>query len=984
MSAACEPPQTGLPTLAAAGRLAGAPSKPRHTSVTRAKGGKMYRLTTFGGLSIAGEDGPLHGAAAQSRRLALLAALAAAPAQGTTRDKVAALLWPESSAAEARHALRQLLSLVRRELGEDAVLAGSSELRLNPQRISTDIQDFEAALAGGEFERAATLYTGPFLDGFFLNGAAEFERWTEDRRTHFARKVAAALESGAEAAAQRGDQAHAIACWRRVLSIDRFSSRVTLNLMHALVAAGDSAAALQHARVYEALLREELGAEPDPTVVALTRRLQQGAAVADARPTSPQIAVRSLITEARPAVSPPSGAARHRAWLVAALLAVTAAAEGLYWRVTHSAARTIDRRAVVVVPFRVVGADASLDYLDEGMLDLLAAQLSGQAELRIVDQRAVLSAWRRAARDPDAPLTDREIVAFGSKLGAGHVLLGSVVGDQRRLVLTGSLLSVPAGRVEAHARAEGTGDSLTILIDRFVGQLLITRTGASSERGTELAGIPLAAIREYLDGQSASRGGRYHQAVDHFARALDIDSTFALAGLELAVADLWLDHQPFERALRRAWAVRQRLGVRDRNLFETYWKGIAEPLPISQLIAAWERAVAFAPDRPEVHNDLGELFYRFGPLLGYANWHERAAANFSRALALDSSYMAPRGRLVQIAAQDEDTAAARRLARPFLGEDSLSEHADFVRWRLALALRDTASRRRLHTRIGDISADNLWDISKDMKVEGIGLEDQDWVIHALRATVPEEDLTFGLVATALNRGRPDEANHLLSERGYGTRLQLALLGTGLVWSGDSAVAIRAARQLTPAIAGPLPTDAAGRAQRLREICWVEQWRLVHGELGDAERMIRRLESGRIRGSDSLQVAWFSRVCAALLRATFAVVRRRADARTAVDGVDSLMQLGTLEQCFNLMVARLRETQGDLRGALAAVRRRSNTETGCLAPMLRDEGRLAAASGDREEAVRAYRHYLALRDAPEPRLVPEVARVRAELARLESP
>ena len=97
-----------------------------------------------------------------------------------------------------------------------------------------------------------------------------------------------------------------------------------------------------------------------------------------------------------------------------------------------------------------------------------------------------------------------------------------------------------------------------------------------------------------------------------------------------------------------------------------------------------------------------------------------------------------------------------------------------------------------------------------------------------------------------------------------------------------------------------------------------------------------------------------------------------------------MRLGTLEQCFNLMVARLREREGDVRGALAAVRRRSNTETGCLAPMLRDEGRFAAASGDREGAIQAYRHYLGLRVAPEWRMVAEVARVRAELARLELP
>ena len=50
--------------------------------------------------------------------------------------------------------------------------------------------------------------------------------------------------------------------------------------------------------------------------------------------------------------------------------------------------------------------------------------------------------------------------------------------------------------------------------------------------------------------------------------------------------------------------------------------------------------------------------------------------------------------------------------------------------------------------------------------------------------------------------------------------------------------------------------------------------------------------------------------------------------------------------------------------------------------LREEGRLAAKLGDREAAIRAYRHYLMLRSDPEPEIRPEVERVRAELARLE--
>jgi hypothetical protein len=53
----------------------------------------------------------------------------------------------------------------------------------------------------------------------------------------------------------------------------------------------------------------------------------------------------------------------------------------------------------------------------------------------------------------------------------------------------------------------------------------------------------------------------------------------------------------------------------------------------------------------------------------------------------------------------------------------------------------------------------------------------------------------------------------------------------------------------------------------------------------------------------------------------------------------------------------------------------------LSTYLREEGRLAAITGDRAGAIRAYQHYLALRTNPEPRLRPQVEQVRADLAQL---
>src|SRR2546427_13229353 len=80
-----------------------------------------------------------------------------------------------------------------------------------------------------------------------------------------------------------------------------------------------------------------------------------------------------------------------------------------------------------------------------------------------------------------------------------------------------------------------------------------------------------------------------------------------------------------------------------------------------------------------------------------------------------------------------------------------------------------------------------------------------------------------------------------------------------------------------------------------------------------------------------------------------------------------------------------EGEGEPVRALRAARRRyygwGPESTRYLSSLLKDEGRLAALTGDREGAIRAYQHYLALSTDPEPSMKPEVDRVRLEPAML---
>jgi TolB-like protein/DNA-binding SARP family transcriptional activator/Tfp pilus assembly protein PilF len=245
----------------------------------------MHRLLLFGGALLDAPEGPVAGRAVQPRRLALLALLAVEHPRGLGREKLVAYLWPECDAERGRHLLRDSLYLLRTAVG-DAVLSVSNELRLDPERLQCDLWEFRAALAAGDLEAALALYRGPFLDGLFVDDAAEFERWAEVERSRLALSYREALEALAEQKLASGDTRAAAGAWRGLAEQDPYNSHVVLRLMQALAATGDRAGALRHAAEHTALLQAEFGAEPDADVEALAIRLREISGPRAAEPES--------------------------------------------------------------------------------------------------------------------------------------------------------------------------------------------------------------------------------------------------------------------------------------------------------------------------------------------------------------------------------------------------------------------------------------------------------------------------------------------------------------------------------------------------------------------------------------------------------------------------------------------------------------------------------------------------------------------------
>jgi eukaryotic-like serine/threonine-protein kinase len=693
----------------------------------------------------------------------------------------------------------------------------------------------------------------------------------------------------------------------------------------------------------------------------------------------------AAVAESATVQFPTRGAAtRHRRWLVgggAALLTLLAVVAGLRGR----GSMRVDPSAVAVLPFRVTGADSSLRYLREGMLDLLATKLSGTRNLRTVDPRTLLRAWRRAGGGTGSEVDRSGALEIARTVGAGRLLEGEIIGTPHHMVLN-AMLSDPSGRGEVRAAVEGPADSLTSLVDRLAAQLLVLGAGEGQHRLSALTTTSLPALRAYLDGRAAYRRGDFGAARNLFDRAIEFDSSFALAGIGRTMAAIWLGESYYGPGSRLAWRHRARLSGRDLALLQ-FMLGHKYPYLENQQegIADAEVLVEAAPDNPEAWAILGDHMYHYGVLVGIPEALERSTRAYKRSLALDSSYAPSLEHLHELHLRSGDTVAAREALALRLRLDSTTQSAAVDRWFARRVLNDSTVRPI------SLNDDSL--VARARVVvrlslhHGIGLADAESVLAFRHATVSNEaerreiqDLrwTFYVI-----RGQPKRAQ-LGMPYPAGPTERAATIFAALYADADSIIAAKVAAEIPRTFTRPTP--GTGQDHILEQYA-AAQYDLAYGQTKTAREAVRAWNNS-LTAQDTSYVLLVATLQAQILDAQIAALAHRPDALARLRELDSVLQsaptAGEFEPLGNIIAARLWHGRGDDTRALAAVKRQL-TGLG-LQPInvtaLRDEGRYAALAGDREGAIRAYRHYLTLRSDPEPAVRSKVEEVRAELAALE--
>jgi DNA-binding SARP family transcriptional activator len=235
----------------------------------------MIEVRTLGPVELIVDGGEPQRELLWRKNLALLLYLSRSKGGRRSREHLVGMLWGDRPDATARHSLNEALRVLRRACEDGALESIGDQVVLDVESVRLDLDEFERRVDAHEWDAAAAMVRGSWMEGFAVSGCNEFEDWLAAERSHWNRIAAKALLHQGAVRLSRGDEIAATELARRVLALDPFSDGAIRLLMESAAIRGERASALGMYEEFSARLAEELGIEPETETAALAERVQR-------------------------------------------------------------------------------------------------------------------------------------------------------------------------------------------------------------------------------------------------------------------------------------------------------------------------------------------------------------------------------------------------------------------------------------------------------------------------------------------------------------------------------------------------------------------------------------------------------------------------------------------------------------------------------------------------------------------------------------
>jgi DNA-binding SARP family transcriptional activator len=205
-----------------------------------------------------------------ARRVIAFLALQRRP---VSRVSVAGGLWADSDQSRASGNLRSALWRIRQKSHE--IVGSKGETLCLAPEVDVDVERVDetasAIFSGGGAANGPCLSIEPFVNELLPGWQDE---WALIERERVRQQALHALEAITTRLTNTGQYPEAIAAALAAIKLDPYRESAHRCLMKTYVSEGNPSEALRHFASYRALLNEELGMDPTPTMLALVDDLR--------------------------------------------------------------------------------------------------------------------------------------------------------------------------------------------------------------------------------------------------------------------------------------------------------------------------------------------------------------------------------------------------------------------------------------------------------------------------------------------------------------------------------------------------------------------------------------------------------------------------------------------------------------------------------------------------------------------------------------
>jgi tetratricopeptide (TPR) repeat protein/DNA-binding winged helix-turn-helix (wHTH) protein len=294
--------------------------------------------------------------------------------------------------------------------------------------------------------------------------------------------------------------------------------------------------------------------------------------------------------------------------------------------------QTPGKRAVAVMFFDNQSGSADLDWLREGLADMLITDLSRSKNLTILSRQQLHTLLDRAGHQSSEKILLEEALDLAQKSKATIVIMGSFarLGEQIRIdaqlhdARDGQLLAAERLVVDQPAQILTQVDLLAVKLASHLGAADQTANSGLTSVMTN----DLAAYRYYSLGVEKAQGLQILEAIALFEKATALDPNFAMAYARIGYTYVvsWGRFEEGKPYLEKAFKLTERLSEKDK-LYIAAWYAVANR-DYAGAIRSFQEIVSRYP--LEV-----EAYHRLGRLLGGENRLDEAIEILKQGLVID-------------------------------------------------------------------------------------------------------------------------------------------------------------------------------------------------------------------------------------------------------------------------------------------------------------------------------------------------------------